>query len=529
VTSRHTRVGAQPRKARKADWPKWVIDPDTVHLFEHNGDKMMLDIASGMVVEFSDFAYEFLSLCVGKTWPEVIRIVGDKYPGVTAEQMRETLDGLKARGLFKRPRRFSDWHREQRIRQLWQHRPRRLQLVIAQCCNLSCVYCYMEKNQSNARRLLMSREQAFQALDHLIKRSGRRRDLQVTFFGGEPLLNFERIKEVVQYSKEMEKKHHKQFIFELITNGTLLGGEIAEFVSEHDMLLFVSLDGWKEMHNKQRPSISGEDHHETILKNAQYMDQEYKRRKSRNTVKVRANLTPEFHDVKAVVEYLESRGFTTIGISAIQDLPYSEGRTPGALPQEQALELGNDIEQMLLRGFERVKAGKSPSPYAGKMLHKMICSLSDYHSTLGIRCGVGRNTNAVDVDGNIYPCHRYVNMENYILGNTKIGLDPKKTKAYYRKLIEATRRTCSDCWIRQFCAGGCPWERSAPDGTICAPISSECEHRRRGVEKALWLRKELRKANPKLFDAWTRVGSDNHDSLDALEWSDPSTPLSERV
>jgi uncharacterized protein len=312
-----------------------AISSNCIHLFEYNNDKMLFDIASGMVVELSDFAYEFIDLCQNKDWPEVASILQRKYPSLSLEEMKVTLDKLRTKGLFWTPPEFNEKAQEERIQALWQHHPCRLQLVISQSCNLSCVYCYMENNQSNARKVFMSREQAFQAVDHLIKRSGRRRSLQVTFFGGEPLLNFAVIKNVVQYCKECEQKYNKKFIFELITNGTLLDGEIADFVIENNMLLFVSLDGWKEMHNKQRPSISGKDYHETILRNAMRMDREYKKRKSKYTVKVRANLTPEFRDVKAVVDFFKSHGFTTIGISAIQDLHYSEGKTPGALSKEQ--------------------------------------------------------------------------------------------------------------------------------------------------------------------------------------------------
>jgi len=506
-----------------------VINPDRVHLFEYNNDKMLFDIASGMVLELNDFAYEFLDICRTKHWPEVTNLLRRKYPDVSVEEMKVILDQLKAKGLFARLPEFDEKAQEERIQALWEHHPYRLQLVISQSCNLSCVYCYMENNQSNARKLLMGREQAFQAVDHLTERSGRRHNLQVTFFGGEPLLNFRRIKEVVQYCKEAEQKYNREFVFELITNGTLLDGKIADFVIENDMLLFVSLDGWRQMHNKQRPSISGKDYHERILSNAKRMDREYKKRKSKHTVKVRANLTPEFCDVEAVINFFQSHGFTTIGISAIQDLPYSEGKTPGALSKEQMKELEETSNEMLMEGFKHFKQGKRAGPYITKMLHKMVSSLSQYHSTIGIRCGVGRNTNAVDVDGNIYPCHRYVNMKKYILGHTETGMDEEKTKAYYRQLIESARRTCSKCWIRHFCAGGCPWERSAPDGTICNPLPSECENRRNGVERTLWMRKELRKVNPYLFAAWSNNSNRDDGLLDALEWDDTSTLLSEKV
>ena len=339
-----------------------VINPESMYLFEYNNDKMMFDLASGMVVELSDFAYDFIALCSRKDWPGVIRTIQKQHHGVSIGELRKTLEQLKAKGLFTDPPEFDEKAQEERIQALWQHHPYRLQLVISQSCNLSCVYCYMEKNQSNAKKMLMSRKQAFQAVDHLIERSGRRHNLQVTFFGGEPLLNFQRIKDVVKYCKEAEQKYNKEFMFELITNGTLLDGEIADFVIEHDMLLFVSLDGWRGMHNKQRPSINGKDYHEKILRNAKRMDREYKKRKSRYTVKVRANLTPGFRDVKKVVAFFQAHGFSTIGISAIQDLAYSEGKTPGALSKEQMKDIEKASNEMLTEGLERIKQDKRTGP-----------------------------------------------------------------------------------------------------------------------------------------------------------------------
>ena len=188
-----------------------VINPDCVHLFEYNNDKMIFDLASGMVLELTDFAYEFLNLCRKKDWPEVTCAIQKKCPGVSVGELEVTLDQLKANGLFKAPPQFREKAQEERVETLWQHHPCRLQLVLSQSCNLSCIYCYMEKNQSNARRVLMSKEQAFQAVDHLVNRSGRRRNLQVTFFGGEPLLNFSVIKDVVQYCRECEKRYNKSY------------------------------------------------------------------------------------------------------------------------------------------------------------------------------------------------------------------------------------------------------------------------------------------------------------------------------
>lgn len=163
----------------QATFADTVINPDCVHLFEYNKDKMIFDIASGMVLEVTDFVYEAIDLCRKKDWPGVTSELQKRYPGVSSEELVSALDQLRAKGLFKSPPEFGQKQQEKRIDILWRHHPYRLQLVISQSCNLSCLYCYMENNESNARKLLMRKKQALQAVDHLIERSGRRRNLQI--------------------------------------------------------------------------------------------------------------------------------------------------------------------------------------------------------------------------------------------------------------------------------------------------------------------------------------------------------------
>ena len=382
----------------------------------------------------------------------------------------------------------------------------------------------VEQNESNDRHVLMTEAQAFQAVDHLVQRSGKRRSLQITFFGGEPTLNFDLIKKVVAYcNEEVAPRHNKSFIFELITNGILLSGEIADFVSEHDFLLFVSLDGWREMHNTQRPAINGEDYHETILQNAICMDRAYKSRHSRCIVKVRANLTAAYPDARAVADYLESHGFSNVGVAGIFDMPSSEVPTPGALTQEQLARMEREMEDLFLETLRCVQEGRRPSPYGMKSLRKAVLRLNKRSWILGMICGAGRNTSAADTDGNIYPCHRYVNKRAYVLGNTKDGLDEKTTKAFYRHCMTAAMNHCSQCWVREYCKGGCTWDLAQADGTLCRRPPSMCDRIQRGTEMALWLRKELRKAAPEKFKAILEAQGFPVDPLDSWKWVRPSS------
>jgi uncharacterized protein len=496
-------------------------DPETYHLFEYRGDKMLFDLRTGVLLELNDFAYGLLSLC--RECPDADRLreaLARQYPSVCLEEALAAVRSLYAEGLFRQPRRFTRAEMERHIRALWAHHPYRVQLVVAQHCNLRCTYCYMEQNESNERHVLMSEEQAFQAVDHLVQRSGSRRNLQITFFGGEPTLNFDVIKKVVSYcDDQVAPRHNKTFVFELITNGTLLSGEIADFVDAHDFLLFISLDGWKEMHNTQRPACSGADYHEIILQNAKRIDKRYRERRSKCILKVRANLTAAFPDARAVVNYLESQGFHNIGVAGIYDMPSAASPTPGALRAEQLSWMERQGEDLLWRTLQCIREGKRPSPYGMKSLRKAILRLNKRSRILGMICGVGRNTSAVDTDGNIYPCHRYVNKEAYILGNTAEGMNEEKTKGFYRRCMTAAMNQCAKCWVREYCKGGCSWDLARDDGNLCPRPPAMCDGVKRGIEMSLWFRKELRRIAPDRFKAILEAQGVPADPLDSWQWT----------
>ena len=515
------RVSAIGQPTRLAPQPSAPPDPGTYHLFEYQGDKMLFDLRTGVLLELNEFAYDFLSLCREHADTNALQHAFVKrYPSVPFREAWKAIEDLSAQGLFRHPRKFTTRDMESYIQTLWRHHPRRLQLVIAQHCNLKCTYCYMEQNESNDRHVLMTEAQAFQAVDHLVQRSGRRRDLQITFFGGEPTLNFDLIKKVVAYcNEEVAVRHNKTFIFELITNGTRLSGEIADFVNKHDFLLFVSLDGWREMNNTQRPAVNGQDYHETILRNAIRMDRLYKKRHARSTVKVRANLTAAYPDAEAVTKYFESHGFTNIGVAGIFDMPGFESPTPGALTDEQLAHMKQEPQALILDTLHRIQADKRVSPYGMKMLRKTIRRLNSRSHLLGMICGAGRNTNAADTDGNIYPCHRYVNMKSYVLGNTHDGLDRQKTKDYYRMCMTTAMKHCSACWVREYCKGGCTWDLAQSDGHLCERPKSMCDGIRESTEFALWLRKELRRTKPEKFEAILRAQGIPDDPLNSWKWS----------
>ncbi|KPK74107.1 MAG: hypothetical protein AMJ79_14735 [Phycisphaerae bacterium SM23_30] len=464
----------------------------------------------------NDFTYRLLGLCGGHCWAEAIDIIEREYSGVSEEEVLATLDLLKGRGFFSH--RFLDREiQHPNMDELWQHKPRRLQLFLAQKCNLACRYCYAENSGSNARNKLMGWDVAKSAVDYLVKRSGERENLRVTFFGGEPLLNYKVLRRVVVYCDELSQRTGKKFSFELITNGTLLNKEIADYVAERNFSLLISIDGWREMHNFQRPSVDGRDYYDTILNNAKYIVKRYRELKSRTRIFIRANMTPRYHDARKIVDYLEGQGFNSVGVSSIVSLPYDD-ETPGALTREQMDVIDSDYEQLLLEILLDLEQGRRLSPYRNRYISTMVMHKLKEGMTLGITCGIGRNTNAVDCDGNIYPCHRYVGMDKYIIGDIFSGLSPSRTMGLYHEYNQCALKECSGCWAHRICAGGCAWERSAPDGAIYERMPTDCERFRRTIEKFMWLDKEMRKRCPGVYSDMQKSRGRGDEEIKNWSW-----------
>lgn len=509
-------LGTEDRGLAGAEIPE--VDSRSFRVFELEGDRLLFDRFTGTTSELSELAFEVLSrIQVGDSVVDAVSTCccGEE----SARDVLGAIDDLKRRGFFRfwTARSLTD----DELTPLWEHRPRRIQLLMAEGCNLGCRYCYQWRNGTNQKHTLMPWDVARDAVNYLVWRSGGRNDLQITFFGGEPLLNYSMVRRVVQYCKSIEERSSKRFTFELITNGTLLEKEVVDFLVKHRFLLFISIDGWKEMHDYNRPSlVRGMDMYQTILNNALYANDQYVKHKL-PTIKVRANLTGKFHDAEAVAKYFESLGFGLIGIGAIEPLPHGDP-SPAALNEEQMEALSDRSWQVMKEALHEMENGRRPGPYLRRKINQATSPMTK-RAWHGITCGVARNTTIVDNRGNLYPCHRYAEMKAFEIGNVKTGMDREKTLRYYRKINGHSTESCQDCWIRDYCSGGCAWLLSDKDGKIHNPTSEECMRRRRSMEQGLWMRSRLRKVMP------DRFGEQDGDGLELWDWDadgtfDPRTP-----
>lgn len=472
-----------------------AIDPRSFHVFATDGRFFLFDRATATISELSEFAWKLLNAIEqGASTDFAIRHFSDGDDSL--EQLFfSSLQALKSKGFFTYiPVDLEE--QDTMIQRLWHHRPRRIQLLMAQGCNLGCRYCYAWRNGSNQLETLMPYNIAKKAVDYLVSKSGTRTDLQVTFFGGEPLLNWEVLQRVVEYCESLERQTGKTFTFEVITNATLLDAEKARYLAEKKFLLMVSIDGWEEMHNYNRPAIGGANRYAEIVENAQVANSIYKSLGLR-PIKVRANLTHKYHDHYETVRQLQSLGFERVAVAPIEPLPHSSP-SPSSLTEDDCDE---NLAVHRLRDFAVLKKINS-----GELLsdeeEELISGYPQERLPLalkGITCGTGRNTQCIDTKGNIYPCHRYEGMEAFIIGNIFEGHNEEKTMRYYRMVNGNATSRCHSCWIRDYCAGGCAWLLSTSTGVLVDPTVRECNRRRTGFQHALFMRSELRKLRPGMF------------------------------
>jgi uncharacterized protein len=488
------------------------IDPRSFHVFSTEGLKFLFDRATGSLSELTDFVWSLFA-SIEQGVPVYQAVAAHAAQAQTTEaEIWSVLEKLRARGFF----RFSQVNladQEFMIRKLWFHKPRRLQLLMAQGCNLGCRYCYAWRNGSNQLSTLMPWSTAKQAIDYLVKRSAHRKDIQITFFGGEPLLNWDVLVQCVEYAKAVGLETGKSFTFEVITNGTLLTKERAHFLADNQFMLMVSIDGWKEMHDYNRPTLGGPSTYDTIVENALYVNNLYKSRGMR-PIKVRANMTNRFHDFYKVGNHLKSLGFDRVAVAPIEPLSHGD-QSPSSLTEAQMDGLCETSYRTALDIIDRLSAGEPLTDFERQTISGFAEDRTP-NALKGIICGIGRNTQCVDNKGNIYPCHRYEGMESFIIGNVFTGHDEEKTMRYYRMVNGNATNRCHSCWIRDYCSGGCAWLLSTKGGAIVDPTLSECDRRRRSFEYGLHVRSRLREAAPKLFEnAAVNIDQWDFESADA--------------
>jgi uncharacterized protein len=457
------------------------------HLFEYRGTPYAFDIETNAVMKLDAPAYATLNLRRTGADPEEIQAqLAAEHGAETARTVLKELRWLERRGIFRGPvATYDDAENEAYIQHLTRMGTNKIELYLAEACNLRCRYCYVNAHDA-LRNGLMPWEVARQAVDLVFERAGSADSIQITFFGGEPLLNKPVLKRTIAYSQELGAAQGKRVTYSMTTNATLLDDEIIEIIKYYNFGLMISMDGPQDVHDAMRPMADGRGSFEVAARNVKRLMQR------RRAVTVRCTLSNQCLDRPRIVQFLEDFGFTRVAMSRCTGTVDGLGSYDIG-PEENAILHGQDdafVDRLLdqLERGERVRF----NPWAS-----VVRTLHDKHQRR-MRCGVGRGCTTVGIDGRLYPCHRYVGMDEYVLGHVTTGIDREAYVDYLCGYF-GTKRKCETCWAINLCGGYCPWYVSSSDGSFQAPEDWWCEDVRHWFEMGIWMYDTLRNTYPEYF------------------------------
>ena len=448
-----------------------------IHQYKNNGYNMVLDVNSGSVHVVDDVTYDVLSLLdQGKQEEEIQEALKDRYPAQEIHDAAQECQELKEAEML-----FTDDVYEGAI-EMFAERPtvvKALCLHIAHDCNLACRYCFAEEGEYHGRRALMSLEVGKKALDFLIANSGSRRNLEVDFFGGEPLMNWQVVKDLVAYGREQEKIHNKNFRFTLTTNGVLLDDEVMEFCNKEMGNVVLSIDGRKEVHDFMRPFRKGAGSYDLIVPKFQ----KFAESRNQDNYYVRGTFTHYNLDFAADVLHLADLGFKQISVEPVVAPPTEDY----AIREE---DLPIIFEQYDLLAKEMIKRHKEGRGF--NFFHFMIDLTGGpcvYKRLSG--CGSGTEYLAVTPWGDFYTCHQFVGNEEFLLGNVDEGIVRTDLTCDFKKCNVYSKKECSSCFARFYCSGGCAANSYNFTGKINDVYEIGCKMQQKRIECALMIKAAL--------------------------------------
>lgn len=447
-----------------------------VHQYKNNGYNIVLDVNSGAIHVVDDVTYDVIELFEDNSAKEIIEKLVDRYPQTEIEEAIQEVNELKDNEeLFTEDtykERIIDFKKRQTV-------VKALCLHIAHDCNLACRYCFAEEGEYHGRRALMSYETGKQALDFLIANSGSRRNLEVDFFGGEPLMNWDVVKQLVAYGREQEKLHDKHFRFTLTTNGVLLNDEIMEFANKEMDNVVLSIDGRKEVHDRMRPFRKGAGSYDLIVPKFQ----KFAESRHQDKYYVRGTYTHFNTDFSKDVLHLADLGFKQISVEPVVAQPTDEY----ALKESDLPVLFDEYDRLAAEMVKRNKAGNGFN-----FFHFMIdlnggpCVAKRLSG-----CGSGTEYLAVTPWGDLYPCHQFVGQEEFLMGNVDDGIVKPEIADDFRSCNVYSKDKCRNCFAKFYCSGGCMANSYNFHGTIHDTYEIGCEMQRKRVECAIMMKAAL--------------------------------------
>ena len=449
-----------------------------IHEYKLNGYNIVLDTFSNSVHVVDDLAYDVIGLYETHTKDKIIKLMLEKYKDAKSinkqeiEECIEDIEELKRKGkLFSKDvfeKRAFDFKKRQTV-------VKALCLHIAHTCNLNCEYCFASQGKYHGQRALMSFEVGKQAIDFLIKNSGTRHNLEVDFFGGEPLVNFEVVKQIVAYAREQEKIYNKNFRFTLTTNGMLLDDDVIEFANKEMDNVVLSLDGRKEVHDNLRKTVDGRGSYDIILPKFK----KFVEKRGNKSYYMRGTFTHNNVEFTKDIFHMADLGFKELSMEPVVCAP----NEPYALTEEDLPVLYEQYEILAKEMLKREKEGRPFTFYHymldlahGPCIYKRISG-----------CGSGTEYMAVTPWGDLYPCHQFVGDEKYLLGNIYDGVTNTALRDEFKMCNAYARPNCKDCWAKLYCSGGCAANAYHATGSIKGTYEYGCKLFKKRIECAIML------------------------------------------
>ncbi|MBO5214189.1 MAG: thioether cross-link-forming SCIFF peptide maturase [Clostridia bacterium] len=450
-----------------------------IHQYKLNGFNIVIDVCSGSVHAVDEVAYDVIADFEQKSKAQILAELTEKYAnkdGITADDIAECYDQvqeLKDEGLLFAPDTFAPMAGE--LKQKTAGVVKALCLHVAHTCNLNCAYCFASQGKYHGDRAVMSFEVGKRALDFLIENSGTRHNLEVDFFGGEPLMNLDVVKELVAYARKIEKKYDKNFRFTLTTNGVLIDQDVIDFCNAEMSNVVLSLDGRKEIHDRYRVDFAGNGSWDKIVPKFQRL---VDAREGKNYY-MRGTFTHANPDFLADIQQMLDLGFTELSMEPVVCAPGD----PSELTKDDREIVMDQYEKLAELMLKREKEGKPFTFY-----HYMI-DLTDgpciYKRISG--CGSGTEYMAVTPWGDLYPCHQFVGDEKYRLGDVWVGVTNQKSQQEFADCNVYARPECTDCWAKLYCSGGCAANAYHATGSVKGIYEPGCDLFRKRMECAIML------------------------------------------
>ena len=447
-----------------------------IHQYKLNGFNIVLDVCSGSVHVVDDVAYDIISEFENKEKNLIIAEMLEKYASeeVTEADVLECyaqIEDLKVNGKLFAPDTFEPM--ANKLKEKTAGVVKALCLHIAHTCNLNCSYCFASQGKYHGDRAVMSYEVGKQALDFLVANSGTRHNLEVDFFGGEPLMNFQVVKDLVAYARSIEKEKGKNFRFTLTTNGVLVDDDVIEWANRECSNVVLSLDGRKEVHDRFRVDYAGNGSWEKIVPKFQ----KFVEARGGKDYYMRGTFTHANPDFLEDIKQMLDLGFNELSMEPV----VCAKDDPSALTDEDMQLVMKQYEDLATLMLERDKEGRPFTFYhymidltGGPCIYKRISG-----------CGSGTEYMAVTPWGDLYPCHQFVGEERFKLGDIWNGVTNKEVQGEFAACNVYAHSECRDCWARLYCSGGCAANAYHATGSVTGVYEDGCKLFRKRMECAI--------------------------------------------